>query len=307
MRSIKQRGYPRASVEFDGEDIDDFFFSCKDRGLKAGQFGNIWIHTHPSGMKATPSSVDVNTFNTCFSGCPWSVMAIVAKDGDTSALLRFNVGPRADIQIPILVDWANWHKQAEGPARDEWEKEFTDKIKYKSWTQSTTPYHSGYGRPYSSPPPGIHGYGYRERYLPRKKEAWYQDAAGNWFTVDEDSSVSKSSPQADEKDLMKLSAPSDNKDTGFPPTERRSSNNGGFGEGVIDQYDAEYAEYFSGTSSDMDKFVESQLSDADLQELKADREAIEKGDEFLVGSPSDTLPTNYQCEAAQKEGRFARQ
>ncbi len=150
-----------ATVEFDGEDVDNFFYECRQRGLKAGQYGNIWIHTHPSGMMATPSGTDHTTFDNCFKGCPWSVMAIVAKDGDTSALLRFQAGPGCDVKIPMLVDWANWCKVAGGAVAEEWQKEFTEKIKPKVWqgtmgfgsgVQSRVPSHSGYGQ-------GDYGYG----------------------------------------------------------------------------------------------------------------------------------------------------
>lgn len=63
----------------------------------------VWIHTHPGGMSAQPSGVDVDTFHTELKN-DWMVMAILAKNGDTFARIAYNKGPAIECDIPVLVD-----------------------------------------------------------------------------------------------------------------------------------------------------------------------------------------------------------
>jgi len=114
-----------ASVVFDDTAVADFFDAQADAGRKPDQFARIWAHTHP-GNSAEPSHTDEETFQRVFGKCEWSVMFILAQNGKTSARLRFNVGPRGQILIPVTIDYA-----APFPAADHvaWEDEYQANIK----------------------------------------------------------------------------------------------------------------------------------------------------------------------------------
>ncbi len=76
-------------------------------GIAPNRCGRIWLHTHP-GSSPTPSLTDEATFERCFSGCDWSVMAILAKGGDSYARLQIQTGPGAEVILPVRVDWSEW-------------------------------------------------------------------------------------------------------------------------------------------------------------------------------------------------------
>ena len=92
------------SVAFDDESVADFFEDQVEAGRKPEQFARIWLHTHP-GNSPEPSMTDEATFTRVFGSCDWSVMCIVAQDGGTFAMLRFNVGPGGEVKIPVYVDY----------------------------------------------------------------------------------------------------------------------------------------------------------------------------------------------------------
>ena len=92
------------TVAFDDESVADFFDRQIDAGKSPAEFGRIWIHTHP-GDSAQPSSVDEETFARIFGRSDWAVMAIVACGGQTSARLRFSVGPGGERLLPMDVDY----------------------------------------------------------------------------------------------------------------------------------------------------------------------------------------------------------
>lgn len=93
------------SVEFGDAAVADFFDEQVDAGLPPERFFRLWLHTHP-GDSAQPSSVDEETFERVFGRCEWAVMAILAKEGQTYARLRFNAGPGGQIEIPMRIDYA---------------------------------------------------------------------------------------------------------------------------------------------------------------------------------------------------------
>lgn len=95
----------RISVQFADDAVAGFFDEQVDAGLKPEQFARIWVHTHP-GNSPHPSSVDEETFDRVFGRSEWAVMFILAQGGDTSARLRFNVGPGCDLLIPVVVDYS---------------------------------------------------------------------------------------------------------------------------------------------------------------------------------------------------------
>jgi len=117
-----------ATVRFDDESVADFFDEQVDRSLAPERFGRIWVHTHP-GTSPLPSVTDEETFARCFGGTDWSLMLILACGGKTYARLRFGVGPRASLILPIEIDFG-----AIGLAIDQsaWEQEYRDNVSIES-------------------------------------------------------------------------------------------------------------------------------------------------------------------------------
>jgi proteasome lid subunit RPN8/RPN11 len=91
-------------VEFDDAAVADLFDQQVDLGRRPDEFARIWVHTHP-GDSPAPSSTDEETFARVFGPCDWAVMAILARGGQSYARLRFNLGPGADVLLPVLVDY----------------------------------------------------------------------------------------------------------------------------------------------------------------------------------------------------------
>jgi hypothetical protein len=121
------------NVRFADEAVADFFESCHERGIPPGHCGRLWIHTHPGGS-AEPSPTDEGTFERCFGRCDWAAMLILARGGQTSCRLAFNLGPRAEVEVPVQVHWPAWpHCLGPGqPALEElagqWQQEFDANI-----------------------------------------------------------------------------------------------------------------------------------------------------------------------------------
>jgi len=95
------------TVEFDDVAIADYFDRMVDAGKAPAQFARIWMHTHP-GSSPLPSSTDERTFERVFGRCDWSIMFIMARSGQTYARLQFAAGPRAEVLLPVQVDWSAW-------------------------------------------------------------------------------------------------------------------------------------------------------------------------------------------------------
>ena len=114
-----------ASVVFDDTAVADFFDAQVDAGRKPDQFARIWAHTHP-GNSPEPSHTDEETFQRVFGKCEWSVMFILAQNGKTSARLRFNIGPRGQILIPVTIDYT---APFPATAPEAWESEYQANIK----------------------------------------------------------------------------------------------------------------------------------------------------------------------------------
>jgi proteasome lid subunit RPN8/RPN11 len=119
LRLIRQRTSV-ASVCFDDEAVADDFDLQIDAGLPPERFFRIWIHTHP-GDSAEPSGTDEETFQRVFGRCDWAVMAILSRGGETTARLRFNVGPGGDVELPVRVDYSVGFPAADHAA---WEAEY---------------------------------------------------------------------------------------------------------------------------------------------------------------------------------------
>lgn len=108
------------TVVFDDEAVADYFDQQTDLGRIPEQFARIWIHTHP-GSSAQPSQTDENTFRRVFGRCDWAVMAILARGGATTAKLRWNIGPGADLLLRTDIDYRRPFAETD---RERWALEY---------------------------------------------------------------------------------------------------------------------------------------------------------------------------------------
>ena len=95
------------TVAMDDDAIADYADRCVDASIHPQNFLRVWCHTHP-GSSAEPSGVEEDTFARVFGACDWAVMFILSRASRTTARLSFHVGPRASVQLPVNVDWADW-------------------------------------------------------------------------------------------------------------------------------------------------------------------------------------------------------
>jgi proteasome lid subunit RPN8/RPN11 len=107
------------TAEFDDESVADFFDAQVDEGRQPEEFFRLFMHTHP-GNSAQPSLTDEETFARVFGRTDWAVMFILARGGQCYARLRYNVGPGADVELPVEVDYGRefdgsdfmlWHEE----------------------------------------------------------------------------------------------------------------------------------------------------------------------------------------------------
>jgi hypothetical protein len=108
------------SVAFDDQAVADFFDRQVDLGRRPEQFGRAWVHTHP-GNSPEPSMTDEDTFARVFGRADWAVMFILARQGQSYARLRFNVGPGGDVDLPVRVDYTRPFAASDHAA---WQKEY---------------------------------------------------------------------------------------------------------------------------------------------------------------------------------------
>ena len=108
------------SIDFDDAAVGDFFEDQVDQGRFPEQFARLWIHTHP-GDSAEPSGVDEATFERVFGQCDWSVMFVMAQNGQTYTRISFNVGPGGQVLIPSEVDFG---QSFEGSSHEQWNQEY---------------------------------------------------------------------------------------------------------------------------------------------------------------------------------------
>jgi len=121
-----------AHVAFDDESVADFFDTQVDYDRKPEQFARLWLHTHP-GDCPQPSLTDEETFERVFGRSDWAVMFIIAREGQTYARLRFNVGPGGAIEIPVEVDYS---LPFSGSDQDAWEQEYLANVRQEVVSQT---------------------------------------------------------------------------------------------------------------------------------------------------------------------------
>lgn len=124
IRLVTQHCSP-VYVSFEDEAVAEYFDRQVDDGLKPEQFARIWVHTHP-GQCALPSSTDEDTFQRVFGRSDWAVMFILAQEGQTYARLRFSIGPGADAEIPVQVDYGREFSGSNWPA---WQEEYAANVR----------------------------------------------------------------------------------------------------------------------------------------------------------------------------------
>ena len=113
-----------ASVVFDDESVADFFEDQVEDGLNPEQFARVWIHTHP-GNSAAPSMTDEETFTRVFGSTNWSVMAILAKGGESYARLRLNGDVSQDFEMPTEIDFTTEFPNSD---HDDWEEDYLSNV-----------------------------------------------------------------------------------------------------------------------------------------------------------------------------------
>ena len=102
-----------ATVEFDDASMADMLEDLSEKFPPEECF-RIWIHTHP-GSSAAPSGTDEDTFKNILGNFDWSVMAILAKGGQTYARLQhkapFNLEDEK-IQCPLEMGvWSDGYQE----------------------------------------------------------------------------------------------------------------------------------------------------------------------------------------------------
>lgn len=112
-------------VAFDDDSVANFFDDQVDAGRRPETFGRLWLHTHP-GSSPEPSGTDEITFARAFGRSDWAVMFILARGGQTYARLRYNVGPGAEIKLPVEVDFS---RPFAGTDFDAWETEYLTHVR----------------------------------------------------------------------------------------------------------------------------------------------------------------------------------
>lgn len=112
------------SIDFDDAAVGDFFEDQVDQGRRPEQFARLWVHTHP-GDSPQPSGIDEATFVRVFGQCDWSVMFIMARNGNTYARISFNAGPGGQVLIPTEVDFSQTFAASD---HEQWQQEYETHI-----------------------------------------------------------------------------------------------------------------------------------------------------------------------------------
>jgi len=113
------------TAELDDLSIAQFLDRQVDEGRRPEQFFRLFLHTHP-GDSPEPSGTDEETFARVFGRADWALMFILARGGRSYALLRYNIGPGLDAQLPVEVDYSGPFGSSD---RDLWLEEYSDNIR----------------------------------------------------------------------------------------------------------------------------------------------------------------------------------
>jgi len=89
--------------------MSKFYDQEFEKGKEIGEFGCIWLHTHPSDC-TTPSSKDEETFKDTFKRHPWALMLILGKNGSMYGRIKSNF-PFISQEVNVSVDWTQWEDE----------------------------------------------------------------------------------------------------------------------------------------------------------------------------------------------------
>ena len=116
------------NTDMDDDAMNAYYEKCFTEGKSIGEFGCVWLHTHPSN-NCTPSSTDEETFSKAFSRHPWALMLILGKSGDMSGRIKNNF-PRIEQEVEVIIDWANWAEDTVSPKA--WAIQYDEKVREKA-------------------------------------------------------------------------------------------------------------------------------------------------------------------------------
>lgn len=128
--------------ELDGESMADYIDGSLANGVSPNYCARIWIHTHP-GNSPEPSPTDEDTFQDIFGAYPWSVMAIIARGGNTYARLQFGKKQPINEKLKdsIVYDdsieldmYCDWSEEFEGSDHEGWVWEYENNVTEKTYT-----------------------------------------------------------------------------------------------------------------------------------------------------------------------------
>ena len=79
---------------------------------------------------------DEETFDRVFGRADWAMMFILANGGQSFARLRYNVGPRAEFEIPVSVDFT---RPFGGCNHDAWKREYLANVQPQQPIRKASP------------------------------------------------------------------------------------------------------------------------------------------------------------------------
>lgn len=113
-------------TEMDDEAMNKYYEKQFSKEKKIGEFGCVWLHTHP-GESCIPSSTDEKTFERTFARHPWALMLILGKGGDMFGLIKNNF-PHIEQEVEVVVDWTDWESTID---TDDWTTQYDEKVREK--------------------------------------------------------------------------------------------------------------------------------------------------------------------------------
>ena len=153
-------------VEFDDDAVANLFDRQVDSGRRPEEFARLWVHTHP-GNSPEPSGTDEATFARVFGRSDWAVMFILARGGQSYARLRYNIGPGADVKLPVEVDYG---RPFVGSAQAVWQEEYVANVRLPAPDPRKT-----FELDKSAAPPSR-----EDEFL----DEWWRDAWGDYVDID---------------------------------------------------------------------------------------------------------------------------
>lgn len=126
------------SVTFEGDALGAYLEEQVGKGHHPQNCMRVWLHTHPM-MGPKPSFIDEGNLEKCFTECEWIVMGILSSEGKMSCRLRFNVGPRGDIEIPHQVVYHRKFPGVDEETLATWEEEYLLNIALKTFPTMDPP------------------------------------------------------------------------------------------------------------------------------------------------------------------------